>query len=180
MCSSARARWSYSPSPPLWRWSSGARAQRGETQVAVIGAAGEMAPEAIEALTKAREHLEFLLSQARPDLVEPVAKKLGSRAKIAKRDLYDAANLARPGRIAGRARRRPHIRTFEPVIEACLELTYQFCALLLSFQSTESEWRRLQRVRLLVATPSGRRREGRGRPPRRGPGLRGARWARTG
>lgn len=93
-------------------------------KVVFIGAAGEMCRVAIEALAKAPHDLEFVLADIRPELVEPVARKLGSRAQVQKLDLYNADALR--ATIAGASLvilgAGPYVRTSAPVIEACLEL----------------------------------------------------------
>lgn len=93
-------------------------------KVVFIGAAGEMCRVAIEAMAKAPEDISFLLTDIRPDPVEPVARELGARAQVAKLDLYDATELRRT--IEGASLvilgAGPYIRTSAPVIEACLEL----------------------------------------------------------
>jgi len=93
-------------------------------KVVFIGAAGEMCRVAIDALAKAPQDLHFVLTDIRPELLEPQAKKLGGRATVQKLDLYDkdalravvnGASLVILG--AG-----PYVRTSAPVVEACLEL----------------------------------------------------------
>lgn len=93
-------------------------------KVVFIGAAGEMCRVAIEALAKAPHDLEFVLADIRSELVDPIAKKLGLRARAQKLDLYDADALR--ATIAGASLvilgAGPYVRTSAPVIEACLEL----------------------------------------------------------
>jgi saccharopine dehydrogenase-like NADP-dependent oxidoreductase len=108
-------------------------------KVVFIGAAGEMSRVAIEAMARAPEDIEFLLTDIRPELVEPVAKKLGPRAKVAKLDLYDAASLRATIEDASLVilGAGPYIRTSAPVIEACLELKIPYLDFDDDVESTE-------------------------------------------
>ncbi|WP_216637573.1 saccharopine dehydrogenase family protein [Mycobacterium asiaticum] len=93
-------------------------------KVVFIGAAGEMCRVAVEALAKAPTDLNFVLSDIRPEQVEPLARKLDGRATAQQLDLYDADALR--ATIAGASLvilgAGPYVRTSAPVIEACLEL----------------------------------------------------------
>lgn len=97
-------------------------------RVVFIGAAGEMCRVAIEALAKAPHDLEFVLADIRPELVEPIARKLGLGARVQKLDLYDADALRTT--IAGASLvilgAGPYVRTSAPVIDACLELSIPY------------------------------------------------------
>ena len=94
---------------------------------------------AIEALAKAPHDLEFVLADIRPELVEPLAGKLGTRAKVQKLDLYDADALR--ATIAGSSLvilgAGPYVRTSAPVIEACLELKIPYLDYDEDVESTE-------------------------------------------
>lgn len=93
-------------------------------KVVFIGAAGEMCRVAIDALAKAPQDLDFVLTDIRPELVETQAKKLGGRATVQKLDLYDkdALRAVVDGASLVILGAGPYVRTSAPVIEACLEL----------------------------------------------------------
>ncbi|MEU0405317.1 saccharopine dehydrogenase NADP-binding domain-containing protein [Streptomyces sp. NPDC006197] len=93
-------------------------------RVVFIGAAGEMCRLAIERFAKAGGDWSLTLCDIRPELLEPLARKLpAGLATVRRLDLYNRENLLEV--ISGAALvvlgAGPYIRTSEPVIEACLE-----------------------------------------------------------
>ncbi|MEU8617566.1 saccharopine dehydrogenase NADP-binding domain-containing protein [Streptomyces sp. NPDC048623] len=93
-------------------------------RVVFIGAAGEMCRLAIERFAKAEGDWNLTLCDIRPELLEPLAKRLpAGLATVRRLDLYNRENLLDV--INGAALvvlgAGPYIRTSEPVIEACLE-----------------------------------------------------------
>lgn len=109
-------------------------------RIVFIGAAGEMCRIAIERFVQAPGDHELLLTDIRPELLDPLVAKLASeRVSTQRLDLYDAADLRRT--IAGAALvvlgAGPYIRTFGPVIEACLELKVPYLDMDDDVESTE-------------------------------------------
>lgn len=109
-------------------------------RIVFIGAAGEMCRIAIERFAKAPGDYELLLTDIRPELLDPLVATLPSgRATTQRLDLYDAADLRRT--IAGAALvvlgAGPYLRTFGPVIEACLELKVPYLDMDDDVESTE-------------------------------------------
>ncbi|WP_431962396.1 saccharopine dehydrogenase family protein [Nocardia sp. bgisy134] len=93
-------------------------------RVVFIGAAGEMCRVAIERFAKADGDGELVLTDIRPEILEPLAKRLpAGRATIRRLDLFDQKDLraAIDGAALVVLGAGPYIRTSSPVIEACLE-----------------------------------------------------------
>ncbi|EFF88733.1 MULTISPECIES: saccharopine dehydrogenase family protein [unclassified Streptomyces] len=93
-------------------------------RIVFIGAAGEMCRLAIDRFAKADGDWHLVLCDLRPEIVEPLAKRLpAGRASVRRLDLFDHANLLEV--IDGAALvvlgAGPYIRTSEPVLTACLE-----------------------------------------------------------
>src|SRR5215831_3361211 len=93
-------------------------------RVVFIGAAGEMCRIAIERFAKADGDWHLTLCDIRPDILEPLVRRLpAGRASVRRLDLYDRQNLREV--IDGAALvvlgAGPYIRTSEPVITACLD-----------------------------------------------------------
>lgn len=93
-------------------------------RIVFIGAAGEMCRLAIERFARADGDWHLVLCDIRPEIVEPLAKRLpAGRASVRRLDLFDHADLL--GVIDGAALvvlgAGPYIRTSEPVLTACLE-----------------------------------------------------------
>ncbi|GAA5159367.1 hypothetical protein GCM10023321_40420 [Pseudonocardia eucalypti] len=94
------------------------------TKVVFIGAAGEMCRVAIEQFALAPGGRELVLTDIRPESLEPLARKLpAGRASVHRLDLFDDQALRK---LVGDAAlvvlgAGPYIRTSAPVIEACLE-----------------------------------------------------------
>ncbi|MFB7234074.1 saccharopine dehydrogenase family protein [Streptomyces sp. NPDC056269] len=94
-------------------------------RVVFIGAAGEMCKVAIERFARAGGDFELTLCDIRPELLQPLVKKLpAGRAKVRRLDLYDREALVDVVRGAALVvlGAGPYIRTSEPVITACIEL----------------------------------------------------------
>ena len=93
-------------------------------RVVFIGAAGEMCRLAIERFAVADGQWELALYDIRPELLEPLVKRLpAGRATAQRLDLYDREGLrnAVDGAALVVLGAGPYIRTSAPVIEACLE-----------------------------------------------------------
>ncbi|WP_069741120.1 saccharopine dehydrogenase family protein [Streptomyces sp. EN23] len=93
-------------------------------RVIVIGAAGEMSRIAVERLAIAPGGWELVLTDIRPENLEPLTRKLPvGKATVQRLDLFDGAALR--SLIDGAALvllgAGPYIRTSSPVIEACLD-----------------------------------------------------------
>jgi saccharopine dehydrogenase-like NADP-dependent oxidoreductase len=93
-------------------------------RIVFIGAAGEMCRLAVERFAKADGDWHLVLCDIRPEIVEPLVKRLpAGRASVRRLDLFDHANLLEV--IDGAALvvlgAGPYIRTSEPVLTACLE-----------------------------------------------------------
>lgn len=93
-------------------------------RIVFIGAAGEMARVAIERFASVEGDWEMVLTDIRPDLLDPLVRKLPSgRATAQRLDLFDRQQLRET--VSGAALvvlcAGPYIRTSEPVITACLE-----------------------------------------------------------
>lgn len=93
-------------------------------RIVFIGAAGEMARVAIERFALADGDWEMVLTDIRPELLEPLVRKLPhGRATAQHLDLFDREALRKA--VSGAALvvlcAGPYIRTSEPVITACLE-----------------------------------------------------------
>ncbi|GAB3857374.1 saccharopine dehydrogenase NADP-binding domain-containing protein [Nocardioides maradonensis] len=109
-------------------------------RIVFVGAAGEMCRIAIERFAKAPGAWELLLTDIRPELLDPLVAKLPrGMASTQRLDLYDAADLRRT--IAGAdlvvLGAGPYLRTFGPVIEACLELKVPYLDMDDDVESTE-------------------------------------------
>lgn len=93
-------------------------------RVIFIGAAGEMCRLAVERFAKAEGDWELVLCDIRPELLDPLVRKLPTGLATAQKlDLYDRKNLMDviKGATLVVLGAGPYIRTSEPVIEACLE-----------------------------------------------------------
>jgi hypothetical protein len=93
-------------------------------RVVFIGAAGEMCRLAVERFAVADGDWELALYDIRPELLEPLVKRLpAGRATARRLDLYDREGLreAIDGAALVVLGAGPYIRTSGPVIEACLE-----------------------------------------------------------
>ena len=93
-------------------------------RVVFIGAAGEMCRLAIERFAVAEGDWELALYDIRPEILEPLIKRLpAGRATAARLDLYDREGLQKA--IDGAALvvlgAGPYVRTSGPVVEACLQ-----------------------------------------------------------
>src|SRR5262245_49715188 len=93
-------------------------------RVVFIGAAGEMCRLAIERFAVADGDWELALYDIRPELLDPLIKRLPAERATAQRlDLYDREGLQKA--IEGAALvvlgAGPYIRTSGPVVKACLE-----------------------------------------------------------
>lgn len=93
-------------------------------RVVFIGAAGEMCKTAIERFAQAGGDWHLVLTDIRPELLDPLIARLPRERTSARRlDLFDATALAEV--ISGAALvvlgAGPYIRTSAPVINACLE-----------------------------------------------------------
>ena len=93
-------------------------------RIVFIGAAGEMCRLAIERFARAGGNWELVLCDIRPEILEPLVKRLPSGRATARRlDLFDSEDLMDV--VQGAALvvlgAGPYIRTSEPVISACLE-----------------------------------------------------------
>jgi saccharopine dehydrogenase-like NADP-dependent oxidoreductase len=93
-------------------------------RVVFIGAAGEMCRLAIERFAVANGEAELALYDIRPELLDPLVKRLpAGRATARRLDLYDREGLSRA--IEGAALVvlgvGPYVRTSGPVVEACLQ-----------------------------------------------------------
>lgn len=93
-------------------------------RVVFIGAAGEMCRIAVERFAQAPLDHHLVLTDIRPELLEPLAGRLpGGRATVQRLDLYDEDALRET--VAGAALvvlgAGPYMRTSGPVIDACLE-----------------------------------------------------------
>jgi len=112
-------------------------------RVVFIGAAGEMCHVAVEAMAKAPGEWDFVLADINPDMLRPLSKKLNRdprvHATVHRCDLYDAAGLRSlmEGADLVILGAGPFVKTFEPVIEVCLELKIPYLDFDDDVESTE-------------------------------------------
>lgn len=95
----------------------------GAKRVVFVGAAGEMCRVAIERFALAPGDWELVLADIRPDLVEPLAKRLPrGLATVQRLDLFDEEDLLSTVTDASLVvlGAGPYIRTSGPMIKACL------------------------------------------------------------
>lgn len=109
-------------------------------RVIFIGAAGEMCRVAIERFASATTAYELVLTDIRPDLLVPMARRLGPRATVKELDLYDPESLLEV--ITGASLvvlgAGPYVRTSGPVIDACLRARVPYLDFDDDVESTEN------------------------------------------
>lgn len=112
-------------------------------KVVFIGAAGEMCRVTVEAMAKAPGEWDFVLGDINPGILEPMAKRLNAdprvKATVERCDLYDAEGLRTlmAGADLVVLGAGPFVRTFEPVINVCLELKIPYLDFDDDVESTE-------------------------------------------
>ena len=112
-------------------------------KVVFIGAAGEMCRVAVEAIGKAPGEWEFVLSDINLEILGPLAEKLNGkpnvRAAVETCDLFDAPKLGTllDGASLVVLGAGPFVRTFQPVIEVCLDLKIPYLDFDDDVESTE-------------------------------------------
>jgi saccharopine dehydrogenase-like NADP-dependent oxidoreductase len=114
-----------------------------QARVVFIGAAGEMCRVAVEAMAKAPGEWDFVLADLNPDILGPLATKITVdprvRASVQRCDLYNAAGLRSmlDGADLVVLGAGPFVKTFEPVIEVCLDLKIPYLDFDDDVESTE-------------------------------------------
>jgi saccharopine dehydrogenase-like NADP-dependent oxidoreductase len=112
-------------------------------RIVFIGAAGEMCHVAVEAMAKAPGEWDFVLSDINTEPLRALAEKLNRdprvQASVQKADLYDPAGLRALMKgadlvVLGAG---PFVRTFEPVIDVCLDLRIPYLDFDDDVESTE-------------------------------------------
>jgi len=113
------------------------------TRVVFIGAAGEMCRVAVEAMAKAPGQWDFVLTDLNPDILGSLASKIAAdprvQASVHSCDLYDSEGLRSlmDGADLVVLGAGPFVKTFEPVIDVCLDLKIPYLDFDDDVESTE-------------------------------------------